>query len=207
VGVCLGGGCEILLHCDAIQAHTETTMGLVETRVGIVPGWGGCKELLLRAFQEPPAGGPLPPVRKVFELIAQATTSSSADHARELGFLRAHDRVTRNRDRLLADAKAFALELVDDYVPPEPRTLNLPGPAGYTTLALELEQGVLQGAFREDDSRIAGQLARVLSGGSADVLDPITDDDLLALERASNQALLATPETLGRIEQMLGGKR
>ena len=119
-GRCLGGGCEVLLHCDAVQAHTETYMGLVEVGVGLLPAWGGCRELLIRAT-ESSAGGPMPAAVKAFEMIATARVSTSAQNAKELGYLRPTDRITPNRDRLLADAKAFALELADGYVPPEPR--------------------------------------------------------------------------------------
>jgi 3-hydroxyacyl-CoA dehydrogenase len=202
-GLCLGGGCEILLHCDGIQAHTETAMGLVEPRVGIVPGWGGCKEMLFRAIASPVAGGPMPPVRAVFELIGAATTSTSADHARELGFLRAHDRVTRNRDRLLADAKAFALELADGYVPPEPVALRLPGPSGAAVLKLDVETRALGGGISEHDRLIAGSLARVLTGGDADIVEPVSEEDILALETEVNLALLETKPSVERIAHML----
>jgi 3-hydroxyacyl-CoA dehydrogenase len=202
-GICFGGGCEILLHCDAIQAHTDSIIGLVETRVGIVPGWGGCKEMLLRAFDRSAAGGPMPPVREVFELIAGATVSSSAAEARELGYLRAGDRVTPNRDRLLGDAKRFALELADGYVPPEPRGLCLPGPSGRATLALDVQQRSLRGGITEHDQRIADELAAVLTGGSSDMLDAVSEDDLLALEREANLALLATRPTHERLTHML----
>jgi 3-hydroxyacyl-CoA dehydrogenase len=224
-GLCLGGGCEILLHCDGVQAHTETWMGLVEPRVGIVPGWGGCKEMLLRATANPSAaqarrsrpgaevaappaperkpGGPMPPVRQVFDLIAATTTSTSADHARELGFLRAHDRVTRNRDRLLADAKAFALELADGYVPPEPVALRLPGPSGAATLKLDVDTRALAGGISEHDRRIAGGLARVLTGGDADIVEPVSEEDILALETEVNLALLETKPSVERIAHML----
>ena len=123
-GRALGGGCELLMHCDAVQAHTDTYMGLVELGAGLVPGWGGCRELLLRAAAAAPAGGPMPPARQAFEVIATGRVSTSAQEARELGYLRARDRITPNRDRLLADARAFALELADGYAPPEPATAH-----------------------------------------------------------------------------------
>ena len=104
-GRALGGGCEVLLHCDAVQAHTETYMGLVELGVGLLPAWGGCRELLIRATETSP-GGPMPPAAKAFEVIATASVSASAQNAKELGYLRASDRITPNRDRLLADAKS-----------------------------------------------------------------------------------------------------
>ena len=102
-GRALGGGCEVLLHCDAVQAHTETYMGLVELGVGLLPAWGGCKELLQRAAARGP-GGPMAAAAQAFEVIAAASVSTSAQHAQELGYLRPTDRITPNRDRLLADA-------------------------------------------------------------------------------------------------------
>ncbi|HNZ96830.1 MAG TPA: 3-hydroxyacyl-CoA dehydrogenase/enoyl-CoA hydratase family protein, partial [Thermoanaerobaculia bacterium] len=109
-GMALGGGCEILLHCDAIQAHAESYIGLVEVGVGVVPGWGGCKEMLARWITNPKRpGGPMPPVAKVFEMISTAQVSTSAEEAREMLILREGDGITMNRDRLLADAKAKAL--------------------------------------------------------------------------------------------------
>ena len=118
----------MLLHCDAVQAHTETYMGLVELGVGLLPAWGGCKELLIRAQPSRRPGGPMAAAAKAFEVIATASVSTSAQHAQELGYLRPTDRITPNRDRLLADARALALELADGYVPPEPPMLTVAGP-------------------------------------------------------------------------------
>ena len=113
-GMALGGGCEILLHCDAVQAHAETYTGLVETGVGIIPGWGGCGEMLMRAMDDPKTpNGPMPPVAKAFETIAMAKVSPSAAEAQSIGYLRPTDGVTMNKARLLADAKAKALKLAD----------------------------------------------------------------------------------------------
>ena len=111
-GMALGGGCEILMHCSAVQAHSETYMGLVEVGVGLLPGWGGCKELLARWQADPKLPrGPMPAVAKAFEIISTAQVSKSAAQARGLGFLRPTDQVTMNRDRLLYDAKQRVLAL------------------------------------------------------------------------------------------------
>ena len=201
-GRALGGGCEVLLHCDAIQAHAETAMGLVETGVGIVPGWGGCKELLLRQLERQPRG-PLAPVQRTFELIGLGRVSGSAAEARELGFLRPRDRITANRDRLLADAKTFALELADGYAPPEPRELRLPGPSGAAALALAMHDRASAGLARPHDLAVAAALARVLTGGDCDPLEPITEDDVLALEREAVGSLIRTERTLRRMEHVL----
>ena len=126
-GLALGGGCEILLHCDAIQAHAELYTGLVEVGVGLVPGWGGCKEYLRRCLQLKMFGGPIPPVAKAFETIAMAKVSKSAVEAKELLFLAASDGITLNKSRLLADAKNKALALSKDYTVPEEIEYKLPG--------------------------------------------------------------------------------
>src|SRR4051794_15061603 len=139
-GLALGGGCEILLHCAAIQAHAETYIGLVETGVGIVPAWGGCKEMLLRhmADRRRP-GGPMPPISKTFELISLATVAKSAADAKGLLYLRPGDGITMNRDRLLADAKATALALAEGYRPPvPPAEIRLPGPTAKVVLDLAI---------------------------------------------------------------------
>jgi len=107
----LGGGCEVVLHATRLQASAETYMGLVETGVGLIPGGGGCKEMLLR-LRDPKAA---------FELIGYAKMSGSAAHARELGFLRESDGITMNAERLVADAKAAALALRPNYCARVPR--------------------------------------------------------------------------------------
>ncbi|HEY5789675.1 MAG TPA: 3-hydroxyacyl-CoA dehydrogenase, partial [Gammaproteobacteria bacterium] len=194
----------LLLHCDAIQAHAESYVGLVEVGVGVVPAWGGCKELLLRYAAEPGRpGGPMPPLTRAFETISLAKVATSAAEARELGFLRAQDGITMNRDRLLADAKARALELADGYQPPAPATLCLPGPTARAALAMAVEGFRLQGKATAHDVVVAGRLAEVLSGGATDVTVELGEEQLLALERAAFMALLREPATLARIEHML----
>ena len=127
----LGGGCELVLHADAVQAYAESYIGLVEAGVGLIPGWGGCGEMLARWQAEPKLPrGPMPAPAKVFEGISTADVSKSAHQAMEKKFLRATDGITMNRDRLLADAKQRALALVDGYKPPEPPVFVLPGSSG-----------------------------------------------------------------------------
>ena len=201
-GRALGGGCEVLMHCDAVQAHTETYMGLVELGVGLLPAWGGCRELLIRATETSP-GGPMPAAAKAFEVIATASVSTSAQHAKELGYLRATDRVTANRDRLLADAIDLALELADGYVPPEPRILTVAGPAGQATLELTARQRAATLGASEYDLLLAGEYARVLTGGDADPTEPIPEFAISELELAGIGGLLRRPETIDRISHML----
>jgi len=203
-GLALGGGCEITLHADAIQAHAETYIGLVEVGVGLVPGWGGCGEMIDRWRKNPSLPkGPMPAVAKVFEIVSTATVSKSAAEAQEFGFLRKGDGVTMNRDRLLADAKAKALSLVDGYVPPEPPVFRLPGASGRTALGMAVAGFRARGLATPYDVFVAGKLAEVLTGGDADLVDTVTEQQMLALERKAFAALVRQPGSQARVEYML----
>ena len=117
-GLTLGGGCEIVLHGARVQAAAETYIGLVEVGVGLIPAGGGTKEMLARAMEALPAGAdPLPHVQRVFETIGFAKVATSGPDARRIGYLRDGDEITMNRDRLLADAKALALQLAPGLRP------------------------------------------------------------------------------------------
>ncbi len=206
-GMALGGGCEILLHCDAIVAHAETCAGLVETGVGLVPAWGGCKELLARfsrpGIAGPMPGGPMPPVGRAFEMVGLAKVSQSAAEARELGILRRDDAIVMNRDRVLGEAIDRVHVLRDGYAPPEPPVFRLPGPSGKAALALRVGDLARTGKAPPHDTVVADALARVLTGGDADLTDEVTEDDLLALEREAVLSLLGTEATRARIAHML----
>ena len=204
-GMALGGGCEVLLHCASIQAHAETYMGLVEVGVGLIPGWGGCKEMLLR-FQPGPRDpkGPMPPVGQAFETISLAKVAKSAAEAKEMRFLRAHDSISMNRDRLLYDAKAKALSmLAAGYQAPAPQELRLPGPTARTALQLAVEGFALQGKALPHDVTVSDALAEVLSGGKTDITELVTEDQLSKLEKKAFMTLLHTGPTLARMEHML----
>ncbi len=201
-GLALGGGCEIMLHADAVQAHAELYTGLVECGVGLVPGWGGSGEMLSR-WREAHAGGPMPAAIKVFETVGVATVSKSADDARGLRFLRESDGITMNRDRLLADAKARALSMVEGYVAPSPPEFRLPGAAGRVAMQSAAEGLRRQGAAGAHDMVVSGALAELLSGGEADLVDTVSEKSLLELERRLFMRLMRTPATLDRIEHML----
>jgi 3-hydroxyacyl-CoA dehydrogenase len=203
-GMALGGGCEILLHSSAVQAHAETYIGLVETGVGLVPAWGGCKELILRRMnsRQPPFG-PMPPVIKTFETIGLASVATSAEQAKDLLFLRPSDGITMNRNRLLADAKAKALTLSQNYVPAEAQRISLPGRTAATALALALEGLRRVGKATPHDLVVGKQLARVVSGSNTDVTESLGEDDLLLLERQAFLALSQQPASAARIEHML----
>jgi len=203
-GMALGGGCEVLLHCDGVEAHAETYTGLIEAGVGIVPGWGGCKELLCRWTQaRSRPGGPMPPVMKSFESIATAQVSKSAFEALDMMVLRPGDGVVMNQDRVLAQAKARVLDLAQNYAPPEPVEMHLPGPSGRAALELAVRDFVNKGVATPHDATIAKQLAGVLSGGRTDVLDTVSERGVLKLERDAIVQLAKTPETRARVAHML----
>jgi len=204
-GLALGGGCEILLHSDAVQAHAESYIGLVECGVGLVPGWGGCKEMLNRwsTLGRLPKG-PMPAVGKAFEIISTATVAKSAAEAKEYLFLRPTDGVTMNRYRLLADAKAKALELAQNYTPPEPPEYVLPGPSGTAGLEIVVDSFHRRGLATKHDVVVSKALAVVLTGGEkADPTKKLSETDILALERKEFMRLLKHPSTLARIETVL----
>ena len=203
-GLALGGGCEIVMHADAVQAHAETYIGLVECGVGLVPGWGGCGEYIDRWVKSGLLPrGPMPAVGKAFETISTATVSKSAAEAKELLFLRKDDAISMNRDRLLADAKAKALALVEGYKPPEPPTFRLPGDSGRVALGMAAEGFHKRGLATDYDMVVSDALATVLSGGDADVVDTVTEEDMLGLERAAFMARVHDKRTLARVEAML----
>ncbi len=203
-GLALGGGCEILLHCDAVQAHAETYTGLVEAGVGIVPGWGGCKELLTRWWNNPDRPrGPMPVVSKAFEIIAMAKVAKSAVEARDYLFLRPEDGITMNRDRLLADAKAKALALAVDYSPPQPVEISLPGPSARVALEMAIQGFRKRGLATPHDVVVGNALAVILSGGDTDISETLSEDDLLTLECQTLIRLTRFPATIARVKHML----
>jgi 3-hydroxyacyl-CoA dehydrogenase len=196
---------KILLHCAAIQAHTELSIGLVETRIGVVPGWGGCKDILIRQASIPGAArDPVAPAIAAFNLIAPAKISGSAFEARNLGFLRPTDGITMNRDRLLADAKRKALELAKAYTPPEPPKIALSGPSGASAIRNLLEGETIASRAMAHDRIVGAALIEVLTGGAAaDPLKPLAEDDVLAREKKAFTSLLGTPESVARVKHML----
>jgi 3-hydroxyacyl-CoA dehydrogenase len=203
-GLALGGGCEMLLHSDAIQAHAESYIGLVECGVGLVPGWGGNGEMLDRLTKSGRLPkGPMPVLAKVFETISTATVSKSAAQAKEIGYLRADDGITMNRDRLLADAKQKALSLVDGYQAPEKPMFRLAGESGRVGLGVAAEGFHKRGLATDYDVVVSDRLATVLTGGEADLVDTVTEDELLTLERRTFLASVKDPRTMARIEHML----
>lgn len=201
----LGGGCEVLLHCHALTAHAETYMGLVEGGVGIIPGWGGCKELLGRAtWWKGMPKGPMAPVIKAFETIATAKVGKSAAECRDLLFLRPDDEIVMNRDRVLAAAKARALAMVPGFKPPEPFVYKPAGPSGFAALKMALADFAGKGVATPHDLVVGEGLAHCLTGGpDGDMTRPMTEDDMLRLERESFVPLTQTKGTQARVDYML----
>ena len=190
----LGGGCEIVLHSRRAQASAETYIGLVEVGVGLIPGGGGCKELLLR-LKDP---------RKVFELIGYAKVSSSAEDAKKLGLLDRNDCISMNPERLIGDSKAMALALVPGYAPGVPRTdIKVAGESGFALLKLGA-WSMRQGHFISDhDLTIAEKLGNVLTGGRLTGEQTVSEQYLLDLEREAFLSLCGMPKTQERIQYML----
>ncbi|KKC26302.1 3-hydroxyacyl-CoA dehydrogenase/enoyl-CoA hydratase family protein [Sphingomonas sp. SRS2] len=203
-GLALGGGCEIVLHADAVQAHAETYIGLVECGVGLVPGWGGCGEYIDRWVKSGLLPkGPMPAVGKAFETISTATVAKSAAEAKELLFLLKDDGITMNRDRLLADAKARALAMVDGYAPPKPPEFRLPGESGRVGLNMAAQGFRKRGLATDYDMVVSDALAKVLTGGDADLVDVVTEEAMLGLEREAFMSRVRDPRTQARVETML----
>ena len=203
-GLCLGGGAEVLMHCDAVQAHSESYVGLVEVGVGIIPAWGGCKEYLGRVKEFGlVSNGPMGAVMKAFEVIGTAQVAKSAYQARSLGFLGPNDRLTMNRDRLLYDAKKTLIQLSVKYSPPEPRTYSLPGPTGKAALELAVNDLKLSGKATPHDVVVTNALAGILTGGNTDITESLDEDDILLMEKNAITALAKNTDTLDRMQHML----
>jgi 3-hydroxyacyl-CoA dehydrogenase len=203
-GLALGGGCEMLLHCTAVQAHLDTYAGLVEVGIGVVPSWGGCKEMMYDAInQATPSDDIIAIISGVFDIISNARPSSSADEARKMGYLRERNHITMNRERLLPDAKALCLALIANYQPPQPYTITLPFTAIKESLGMCINTMMDQGLLTAHDVRIRHYLATILAGGHSESETPITEQKLLDLEHDAFMELIKTRETQERIAYTL----
>lgn len=202
-GMALGGGCETVLHSTHVQAHLESYAGLVEVGVGLIPGWGGCKEMVFRHVPQDGKGGAMPGISKAFEIIATAKVAESAEMAKDIGILRDSDDISMNRERLLADAKATCLKAAEGYQTPQQHTINLPGRGGWAALNIAVDNFVANGMATQHDAFISRHLATVLTGGDCDIHDDITEQYLLDLEHEVFMELVKHPATLDRIEHML----
>jgi 3-hydroxyacyl-CoA dehydrogenase len=194
-GLALGGGCEISLHGAHVQAAAETYMGLVEVGVGLIPGGGGTKEMLIRA-SDPQAA---------FETIGFGKVSTSGPDARRLGYLRASDGITMNRERLIADAKTAALSLArTGYQGRQPvAAIPVGGPSTYATLSLGVHLAWRAGRISDHDAVIGRKLAWILTGGNVPHATTLSETQLLDLEREAFLSLCGEPKTQERIAYTL----
>jgi len=216
-GLTLGGGAEICLHADRRQPHAETYIGLVEAGVGLIPAGGGTKEMLLRAVDSAVAIAPPDPkdppsrfaqsaemataLKRAFETIALAKTSTSAAEARPLGMLAPADRITMNRERQLLDAKTQAAALAEaGYSAPQPRTqIPAPGTAALATLGIGVFLMGEAGYASEHDQKVAKWAAYILAGGRVTAGSPVSEQYLLDLEREAFLSLCGERKTQERI--------
>jgi 3-hydroxyacyl-CoA dehydrogenase len=212
-GLCLGGGTEIALHAAGRLPHAELYAGLVEVGVGLLPGGGGCKEMLLRAVDSAAAIRTgrgesielMEAMKKAFETIATGKVATSAYEARGLAFLHQSDNIVMNRERVLADAKSRALELVRaGYEPPQPRT-DIPAPGESVLAALRLGVHIMrQGEYISDhEVKIATKVAEVLCGGKVTSGTPVSEQYILDLEREAFKSLCGERKTQERIQYTL----
>lgn len=190
----LGGGCEVVLQSHRVQASAETYMGLVETGVGLIPAAGGTKEIVLR-FSDPLNG---------FDLIRHSKISGSAAEARELGFLRQGDRISMNPERLIGDAKQFAMELTRNHGEFSPlMDVAVGGEAAYARMLAEPMAMLQAGSISAHDFTVAEKIAHVMSGGRVTAGTLVSEQGLLDLEREAFLSLCGMPKTQERIEYML----
>jgi 3-hydroxyacyl-CoA dehydrogenase len=204
-GLTLGGGCEIALHGDRVQASAETYIGLVETAIGLIPGAGGTKEMTARAAEAAGDGDLLPGVQRAFETVAFGRRSTSGSGARALGYLRDVDGITMNRDRLLADARAVALARArGGHVQLRERTaIRVGGDQVRAPLLRGVDEARRAGRISDHDALVSGALASVMSGGASPRAATVSEQSLLDLEREAFLRLLGEPKTLDRIRHTL----
>lgn len=223
-GKALGGACELLLHCDCVQAHIESYIGLVETSIGVVPSWGGCKELLwhhVGDISDPSAQ--IEAAEQVFKLIADAKTSASAEEAREMHILRDCCGISMHRDAVLHDAKRLCLKKAQGYTAPHSDETQIPLGATKLVFNEEIELRVHEQNLDTHAKRVLQSLTFVLSGGESspelmqqlelkaiedreddsNVPRRISESDMLALERKAFMALIKSKETQAKIKEVL----
>jgi 3-hydroxyacyl-CoA dehydrogenase len=206
-GLTLGGGAEVTLGANAIQAAAELYMGLVEVGVGLIPGGGG-NLMLLRNLYGPFATDrdfdPLPFLKKLFLTIGTAKVATSAEEAREIGFLNRQDGISLNRDFVLSDAKARVLGMAESgFRAPRPTHFRLPGRSGAATVDMMLYDMQVNNQISEYDRHIGQKLAHVITGGDVSAFTPVSEQHLLDLEREAFLSLCGEEKTQDRIAAML----
>lgn len=209
-GRTLGGGCEMTLHADLVQAAAETYVGLVEVGVGLIPGGGGTKEFTKRVSDSLEEGDvELNALQNAFMNIATARVALSAEEAREMKIIRSHDRISINRDRQIADAKQAVIELADAgyTMPQQAKNIKVQGRAGQA-LFMAGVNGMKMGKYVSDhDAKIALKIANIMCGGDLTAPQEVSEQYLLDLEREAFVSLCGEKKTLERIQSILtGGK-
>src|SRR5699024_2614770 len=203
----LGGGAQVALPAESIQASPETYMGLVETGVGLIPGGGGTKELYLKELRNLPKGIAFDQTKvanDVFEKVATAKVSTSAAEAKENGFLNNQDAISVNPDHLLHDAKEKVLSLAKTgYKAPKREKVPVVGDSGYAAMLMGAKSMKLSGFASEHDLKIAEKLAYVLSGGRMTEGTFVDEQAMLDLEREAFLSLIGEPNTQERMQHML----
>ena len=203
----LGGGAEVSLPAAKIQAAPETYIGLVEVGVGLIPGGGGTKELYSKVLNSIPKGVKYDlqdVANKVFETVAMAKVSTSAEEAKELGFLNANDGISKNGDHHLYDAKQAVLDLYEQgYHPPVRKKIPVVGEAGYAVMLMGARNMYLSGYISDHDMKIAKKLAYVLAGGKVPFGTEVDEQYLLDIEREAFLSLIGEPKTQMRMQHML----
>ncbi len=203
-GLALGGGCELLLHCNKVVASMNSYIGLVEVGIGALPAGCGSKEMTLRAFTNKESDDIFPLLSKYFEQIAMAKVSASALEAKEMGYLKADDVIIANPNELLYVAKQQALALLDSgFKSPLDSTFKVVGKAGYANIMAQVAN-LHEGHFiSEHDNYIVTHLAKVMTGSKVEENTTINSQMILDLERKYFIKLLSTKKTQDRIEYML----
>ncbi len=204
-GMALGGGCEFVMHSARVVATLESYIGLVEAGVGLLPAGGGCKELALRAADEARGADVFPFLRRYFQNVAMAEIGRSAVQARELGYLRATDRILMNRAELLYVAKAELNALVEAGYRPPLRPVGIPvaGRSAIATIKAYMANMLAGQYISEHDYLVGSKIAYVMCGGDVEAGSLVDETWLLELERRCFMELLATEKTQARIEHTL----
>jgi len=223
-GMALGGGCEVSLHAAKIQAAAEAYIGLVETGVGLIPGGGGTKEMLIRANEHASGTGfslssspesdldLFHALKPIFESIAMAKVGTSAEECRDLGYLRREDGVSMNRDRLVADAKEAALALVRGGYKPlaaswqegaQTTQIKVLGEQFLAGAKLAIHMMLRGGYASEYDAHVGRKLANILAGGPLTSPQLVSEQYVLDLEREAFVSLCGEKKTQERIAHTL----
>ncbi len=204
-GYALGGGLEVVLPCAHVHAHVDAGIGLPEALVGLIPAGGGTTLMTRRALEHlPPEADPLPHLRAVFQVLAYGKRSENAFQAYALGFLRPHDTLCWNIDRLLYEAKQHVLALSRaGYRPAEPTPILAVGENGFSRLMMEVHWAHQAGQITDHDRRIVEKIAYVMTGGDLRTATPMPEEHFHALERQVFIELCQTEQTQERIRHML----